>query len=41
MRPGGRGAATEETWMFPPIDGWAFDEVTDLEVPFDWELVDG
>ncbi|WP_239157573.1 Uma2 family endonuclease [Streptomyces sp. SID13726] len=33
--------ATEDTWMFPPADGWTFDQVTDLELPFDWELVDG
>ncbi|MEV0117797.1 Uma2 family endonuclease [Streptomyces sp. NPDC050844] len=33
--------ATEETWMFPPADGWTFDQVKHLELPFDWELVDG
>lgn len=27
--------------MFPPADGWTFDQVKDLELPFDWELVDG
>ncbi len=27
--------------MFPPADGWTFDEVKHLELPFDWELVDG
>jgi Uma2 family endonuclease len=36
-----QGRATEETWMFPPADGWTFDQVKDLELPFDWELVDG
>jgi len=36
-----RGQATEDTWMFPPADGWTFDQVKDLELPFDWELVDG
>ncbi|MEJ8671514.1 Uma2 family endonuclease [Streptomyces sp. NBC_01614] len=36
-----RGPATEQTWMFPPADGWSFDQVKDLELPFDWELVDG
>ncbi|MCM1973989.1 MULTISPECIES: Uma2 family endonuclease [unclassified Streptomyces] len=35
------GRATEETWMFPPADGWTFDQVKHLELPFDWELVDG
>ncbi|MBA2809687.1 Uma2 family endonuclease [Streptomyces sp. KM273126] len=33
--------ATEDTWMFPPGDGWTFDQVKHLELPFDWELVDG
>ncbi|WP_328874373.1 Uma2 family endonuclease [Streptomyces sp. NBC_00287] len=36
-----QGRATEDTWMFPPADGWTFDQVKDLELPFDWELVDG
>lgn len=27
--------------MRPPADGWTFDDVKDLDVPFDWELVDG
>ncbi len=36
-----QGRATEETWMFPPQDGWTFDQVKHLELPFDWELVDG
>ncbi|OAH12855.1 hypothetical protein STSP_38920 [Streptomyces jeddahensis] len=33
--------ATEDTWMFPPADGWTFDQVQHLELPFDWDLVDG
>jgi Uma2 family endonuclease len=33
--------ATEENWMFPPAEGWTFDQVKDLDLPFDWELVDG
>lgn len=36
-----QGRPTEDTWMFPPADGWTFDEVKHLELPFDWELVDG
>lgn len=28
-------------WMSPPADGWTFDEAKCLEVPDDWELVDG
>ncbi|MDT9695138.1 Uma2 family endonuclease [Streptomyces sp. P17] len=36
-----RGPATEDTWMFPPLHGWTFDQVKHLELPFDWELVDG
>ena len=36
-----QGRATEDTWMFPPADGWTFDQVEHLELPFDWELVDG
>ncbi|WP_369205140.1 Uma2 family endonuclease [Streptomyces sp. PU-14G] len=33
--------ATEENWAFPPAEGWTFDQVKRLELPFDWELVDG
>ncbi|MFK4101240.1 Uma2 family endonuclease [Streptomyces sp. NPDC019531] len=33
--------ANEDTWMFPPTEGWTFDQVKGLELPFDWELVDG
>ncbi len=33
--------ATPENWTFPPEDGWTWDQVKELDVPFDWELVDG
>jgi len=33
--------ATPGTWMYPPEDGWTFDQVKDLDLPFDWQLVDG
>lgn len=33
--------ATPDTWMYPPQDGWTYDQVKDLDLPFDWELVDG
>lgn len=33
--------ATEDNWMFPPEEGWTAEQVRDLELPFDWELVDG
>ncbi|GAA2723518.1 Uma2 family endonuclease [Streptomyces luteosporeus] len=33
--------ATPENWMFPPPEGWTFDQVKDLTLPFDWDLVDG
>lgn len=33
--------ATPENWWEPPPDGWTYDQVRDLELPFDWELVDG
>ncbi|MEV6594534.1 Uma2 family endonuclease [Streptomyces acidicola] len=41
MTTPGSAQATEDTWMFPPGDGWTFDQVKHLELPFDWELVDG
>lgn len=41
MTTPGQPRATESTWMFPPADGWTFDQVKHLELPFDWELVDG
>lgn len=33
--------ATSENWMYPPENGWTYDQVKELDVPFDWELVDG
>ncbi|WP_155058094.1 Uma2 family endonuclease [Streptomyces blattellae] len=33
--------ATPDNWMFPPEEGWTWDQVKELDVPFDWELVDG
>lgn len=27
--------------MFAPADGWTYDQVKHLDLPFDWELVDG
>ncbi|KEF02983.1 MULTISPECIES: Uma2 family endonuclease [Streptomyces] len=33
--------ATPETWMSPPGGRWTYDQVKDLELPFDWELMDG
>ncbi|MDO0935284.1 Uma2 family endonuclease [Streptomyces sp. DG2A-72] len=33
--------ATPENWMCPPEEGWTWDQVKELDVPFDWELVDG
>jgi Uma2 family endonuclease len=33
--------ATTDNWMFPPADGWTAGQVADLELPFDWELIDG
>lgn len=28
-------------WMHPPSQGWTYDQVKDLDLPFEWELVDG
>ncbi|MFI2030242.1 Uma2 family endonuclease [Streptomyces buecherae] len=28
-------------WMHPPAQGWTCEQVKDLDLPFDWELVDG
>jgi Uma2 family endonuclease len=28
-------------WMHPPRRGWTYEQVKDLDLPFDWELVDG
>ncbi|NGO73012.1 Uma2 family endonuclease [Streptomyces boncukensis] len=33
--------ATDEHWAFPPGEGWTFDQAQELDLPFDWELVDG
>jgi len=33
--------ATPDTWMYPPPQGWTYEQVKDLELPFEWELVDG
>ncbi|MEW1721749.1 Uma2 family endonuclease [Streptomyces sp. NPDC093109] len=35
------GQATPENWMYPPEDGWTYDQIKELELPFDWELLDG
>ncbi|WP_330263867.1 Uma2 family endonuclease [Streptomyces griseorubiginosus] len=37
----GARVATTETWMLTPVEGWDFDQVREVELPFDWELVDG
>lgn len=34
-------SADSENWMYPPEDGWTWDQVQELDVPFDWDLVDG
>lgn len=28
-------------WMHPPAQGWTYEQVKDLDLPFDWDLVDG
>jgi Uma2 family endonuclease len=33
--------ATPENWWSPPQGGWTYDQVKTLQLPFDWELVDG
>jgi Uma2 family endonuclease len=33
--------ATPDNFMFPPDGGWTYDQVKDLELPYEWELVDG
>ncbi|MFD5316101.1 Uma2 family endonuclease [Streptomyces sp. NPDC127098] len=33
--------ATSDNWWCPPEEGWTYDQVKDVELPFDWELVDG
>ncbi|MFD7662836.1 Uma2 family endonuclease [Streptomyces sp. NPDC059788] len=38
----GRGErATPENWMYRPANGWTYDQVKELVLPFDWDLVDG
>jgi Uma2 family endonuclease len=41
MTTGPAKQATPDNWMIPPADGWTFDQVKDLDLPFDWELMDG
>ncbi|GAA3375854.1 Uma2 family endonuclease [Streptomyces sannanensis] len=41
MATGRAEEATPDNWMFPPAEGWTIDQVKDLELPFDWELLDG
>ncbi|MBQ0986139.1 Uma2 family endonuclease [Streptomyces sp. F63] len=36
-----RQKATPDTWMYPPQEGWTYEQVKDLDLPFDWDLVDG
>ncbi len=33
--------ATPENWMYPPADGWTYDQVKELDLPCDWELLGG
>ncbi|MFI6152036.1 Uma2 family endonuclease [Kitasatospora sp. NPDC051170] len=28
-------------WMSPPSRGWTYDQLQDIDIPFDWDLVDG
>ncbi|GJF28328.1 hypothetical protein KNE206_10280 [Kitasatospora sp. NE20-6] len=28
-------------WMYPPADGWTYDQVKNLDLPFEFDLVDG
>ncbi|MEX2985261.1 Uma2 family endonuclease [Streptomyces sp. C36] len=41
MTTGRPQQVTLDNWMVPPAEGWTFDQVKDLDLPFDWELVDG
>ncbi|MDT3396252.1 Uma2 family endonuclease [Streptomyces sp. B1866] len=42
MYPEESAMATEPVdWMHPPPEGWTYEQVKDLDLPFDWELVDG
>lgn len=36
-----REQATPDNWMYPPADGWTYDQVKELVLPFDWELLGG
>lgn len=33
--------ATPDNWMYPPADGWTYDQVKELVLPCDWELLGG
>lgn len=33
--------AEQIDWMYPPSQGWTYEQVKELDLPFDWELVDG
>ncbi|PAU50490.1 hypothetical protein CK936_02230 [Streptomyces albireticuli] len=33
--------ATPDNWLYPPEDGWTYDQVKELVLPFDWELLGG
>ncbi|WP_030679004.1 Uma2 family endonuclease [Streptomyces rimosus] len=33
--------ATPENWMYRPSGRWTYNQVKDLELPLDWELLDG
>jgi len=28
-------------WMHPPSQGWTYEQVKDLDLPFEWDLMDG
>lgn len=36
-----RSVATPDNWWDPPAGRWTYEQVKDLDVPFDWELMDG
>ncbi|MET9415198.1 Uma2 family endonuclease [Streptomyces klenkii] len=36
-----RERATPDNWMYPPEDGWTYDQVKELVLPIDWELLNG
>ncbi|NBM19090.1 Uma2 family endonuclease [Streptomyces sp. GC420] len=35
------GPATPDNWMYPPEDGWTYDQVRELVLPYAWELLGG